>query len=345
MRPRFLICFSIFVLVVLGIMFWMRPKHGTITPTSTQEAILSTNSSTGGNVRAAQQGAFNPSQMSTSSVSKKAVAANPKSPEGVRQYIERQNVPIEFYGKFIDQDSNALAGVSIKISIRHWTVPDPNAELAGSKEIYLSQTSDANGRFEFRGATGDAVYIESVKKNGYELEPRGRNFGTTDGSFDNPVIFKMWNNNIHEKLITGHKTFQIVPDGRPYFINLSDDTISESGPGDLKVWIQYTNQIVRGQLYDWSAGIEVINGGLLEESLGSPMFEAPDSGYVPSFELQQQINGGQSGEIGQRKFYLRLKNGQEYGQLSIDLYAPWNHIPGLVSVQYAINPSGSRILR
>lgn len=38
--------------------------------------------------------------------------------------------------------------------------------------------------------------------------------------------------------------------------------VSEHESGDLKVWVQYTNQVVQGRLYDWSAGIEVINGGL-----------------------------------------------------------------------------------
>jgi hypothetical protein len=147
-------------------------------------------------------------------------------------------------------------------------------------------------------------------------------------------------------LITGEKSFHIVPDGRPYFINLTDDTITESGEGDLKVWVQYTNQVVHGQLYDWSSGIEVINGGLLEEPFGSVMYSAPADGYVPSFRLQQQIKGGQSGEIGDRCFYLALKNGQEYGRMNINLYAPYGYIsPGLIHISYAINPSGSRILR
>ena len=76
------------------------------------------------------------------------------------------------------------------------------------------------------------------------------------------------------------------------------------------------------------------------------MYQAPTDGYIPSFQLKQQIKGGQSGEIGDRLFYLKLKNGQEYGQMAIDLYAPWNsQIPGMIRLSYSINPSGSRILR
>jgi hypothetical protein len=218
--------------------------------------------------------------------------------------------------------------------------------VLGSKDVHLERNSDANGRFEIHGETGEGFDVELVQKAGYDLEPGHRSYGATGGSFEQPVIFKMWSTNIHEHLISGDNKFQIVPDGRSYFINLTDDTISESGEGDLKVWIQYTNQIVRSQLYDWSAGIEVINGGLLEESLGSPMYEAATDGYVPAFHFSGQIKGGQRGDIGERQFYLKLKNGHEYGQMLISLYAPFNdQIPGLIRLSYTINPSGSHILR
>jgi hypothetical protein len=70
------------------------------------------------------------------------------------------------------------------------------------------------------------------------------------------------------------------------------------------------------------------------------------NGYTPFFRSRQQIKGGQRGQIGEHQFYLKLKNGQEYGQMSIDLHAPFNNqTPGLIRLSYAINPSGSRILR
>lgn len=75
------------------------------------------------------------------------------------------------------------------------------------------------------------------------------------------------------------------------------------------------------------------------------MYSAPADGYIPSFSLKSQIKGGQSGEIGNRYFYLLLKDGKEYGRMSINLFAPYGRLhPGLIRLSYAINPSGSRIL-
>ncbi len=354
MRPRFLIYLSTLVLVVLTIMFWLRPKQGLTvsTPIPTQKTIQPTNQPPPSNVAIVSQNVSrSPLPINQPANQQELVTHKTETPEQARQEIESANAPIEFYGKVIDQDSNALAGAKIKIGIRHWYMVEPSLlpagsdMMAGGKEIYQEQISDASGGFEFHGETGDGFGV-GITKDGYELEPNRYGFGPTAGSYGNPVVFKMWSTNIHQKLIGGNKSFDIVPDGRAYFINLTDDTISESGTGDLKIWIQYTNQITQGQLYDWSAEIDVINGGLLEVPLGTAMFEAPTDGYTPSYQSHQQIKGGQRGSTGEHQYYLQLKNGQEYGQMSIGLYAPFNdQTPGLVRLSYAINPSGSRILR
>jgi hypothetical protein len=262
--------------------------------------------------------------------------------EMLEQSLESKNRPIEFYGKVINQDSNSLSGVKIKLVVRHWGITASDL----STSIHLERATDSNGRFDIRDVTGDGFDIDSIGKDGYKLEPGQRSFGAVGGNAESPIIFKMWSTNIHEQLITGGKPFQIQSDGRPYFINFENDTINESGEGDLRVWIQYTNHVIRGQPYDWSCEIDAINGGLLEEPLGSAMYVAPTEGYVPTFQLQQQIKGGQYGSIGTRRFYIMLKSGKEYGQITIEMIAPYNDkIPSLIRLSYAINPSGSHILK
>jgi len=260
----------------------------------------------------------------------------------------------DFYGKVIDQDGNPLAGVSV---VGELVLND--GTYGGVQTEKHNATTDDGGLFEFTGLHGAGLGI-TISKPGYENEWKNDAYQSPSGGQSSPadrVIYRMWSTNAHEPLITGNKSFEVVPDGRPYFISLADGTISEQAGGDLKVWIQYTNQPVRGQLYDWSAGLEVINGGLWEvpqaamnsgfsDEPAIPMYEAPSDGYVPSFSLKEQIKGGQRGEIGSRYFYLLLNNGKEYGRMNINLFAPYGQLhPGLIRVSYAINPSGSRILR
>ena len=345
MRPKVVIPILIVLLVAIAILLWFRPNSPKANSDSATVPLIQSNASASGLKNDHSSVAVSSAPPSTTNQNHVVVDRN--NPESIRQYLLSQNVPVGFFGKIIDQDGNPISGAQVKGEVLHVKVSFPAPGGAQDEIIPIDKKTDSNGRFEIQGMTGRSFDLETIQKDGYDLEPpRQRSYRATGGSLENPIIFKMWSNQIHEKLISGGKSFDIVPDGRAYFINLTDDTISESGRGDLKVWIQYTNQVVRGQLYDWSAGIEVVNGGLLEELLGSAMYEAATEGYVPSFQLQGKIKGGQRGDIGERQFYLKLKDGQEYGQMSIGLYAPFNdQTPGLIRLSYTINPSGSRILR
>lgn len=254
--------------------------------------------------------------------------------------LESQNIPIDFFGETVDQTGKPLPGVQIKIMVRHWT-----ASLEGTA-LRVDRTSDANGMFDVHDVTGDAFDLESMSKEGYELEPTHRGYGHSGGTPGNPVLFRLWSNDIREPLITGKKSFHVQPDGRSYVIDFNKGTIAESGDGDLSTWIKYPSQITRGQTYDWLSEIDVANGGLLEVTNDVAMYVAPTNGYTSAFQLYQQIKGGQSGSTGERRFYVMLQNGKKYGRITIELYAPYNaQIPGLIRIEYAINPTGSRILR
>jgi hypothetical protein len=344
MRPKVLIFATIILLAILAILFWQYKRQSVLWPTSVAEVAQSVPSIS--NIPAGIQNPINQSQSQSSlSPSQLPVINDRDRTNEIRQMLEAQNKPIEFFGRVIDQDGNPLSGVKLKGKILHLKVIVPAPWGSQDEIVSIEKNTDQNGQFEVDGVSGRSFEIESIQKNNYEAEPWQHTFGTESGSFLNPIIFKMWSTNIHEQLITGEKKFQIFPDGRSYFIDLTAGTIAESGRGDLKVWIQYTNQIVKGQIYDWSAEIDAIDGGLcLGDSYS--MFSAPADGYVPKFSLQQQIKGGQRGSIGDKKFYVMFNNGKIFGRIQIDLIAPFNdQVPGLIRLSYAINPSGSRILR
>src|ERR1035437_5232203 len=223
-----------------------------------------------------------------------AIINDRDKPEAFKQSIEGMNSPIEFYGKVIDQDCNAVSGAKVSIGIRQWYVRSIATFDVGAHFISAETKSGEDRCFEIHGKRGDGFGV-GITKDGYELEPNRYGFGSTAGSYDNPVIFKMWSTNIHEQLITGDKSFEIQPNGNSHVIDLTTGTIAETGNGDLKVWIRYTNQVAQGQLYDWSAGIEVINGGFMEMPHNITMYSAPTDGYTNSFQLHQHIKGGQSG--------------------------------------------------
>jgi hypothetical protein len=254
-----------------------------------------------------------------------------------------QNVPVCFYGKVVDQNSNAVPDVKIKAIVRHWQASIELDYKLGTS-IAIGAKTDSTGRFKLEGATGDGFDLDSMQKEGYEVELESRSYDAVGGTALEPVIFKMYPTNLHEKLTAAEKKFQIVPDGRSYFINLTNGTIAESGDGHLKVWLIYQKHNNEDQLYDWKCEIDVIGGGLLQDD-SYYRSVAPMEGYKPVFKFEKQIKGEGRGEI-KKRFYLKITHGPLFGKMEIDLCAPFNrNIPGLIRLNYAINPSGSQILR
>ncbi len=350
MKTQYVIFLLVAVVVILAVVFWLRPVQLPTSTEQTQTAVQTSNAPVA-SVSVASQSTpvgINPTLITSPNLKSQPSGTNQTGlKEAIEKLVEGRNKPIRFYGQVIDQDSNGLAGVEIKSVVQQITMPDSlqGPEWIGSKYINVVRTTGADGRFEISGLNGDGFGI-GLTKDGYEAEPDHRSFGQIGGSYDNPVIFKMWNTNIHEHLISGEKVFHIIPDGRPYFINLTEGTISESDAGDLKVWVKRPEQITYGQRYDWSCGIDAINGGLLEQPRGTVMYSAPTDEYNQAFQFEQTIGSGWGDSTGERQFYIRLNNGQEYGRISVELYAYYNdQTPGLIRLSYAINPSGSRILR
>ncbi len=214
--------------------------------------------------------------------------------------------------------------------------------------IHVDRTSDADGLFDIHDAsvTGDGIDIEYMSKEGYTLEPCNRGLGPVGGAPGNPRIFKLWRNDIKEPLITGQKSFPIEPNGTPYAIDFSSGTISPATTtsGDLELRINIPPP-VGGKYPDWSCEFRPVNGGLAEETdTSSPMYLAPTVGYTNLFSYFQSPTNPWAPRNGTLRFYLRLKDGKEYGRISIDM-ALCVRNPNKLRVEYAINPTGSRILR
>jgi hypothetical protein len=349
MKTKIIIIYCSVILIVIAFNWLIFSKK-----TEPAQAIQDSNSNASAVV--------NPPPIQQVQVEAQRVEPNPIVPSHIEQisqtnisdhreqfltFIGNKNAPIDFFGKVVDQDGNPLEGAKIKAQAREWYVTPTFGVDARFPSV--DKVSDTAGRFEIQGIKGDAPTIESLERDGYDPEPSAFHvYGTSIGSLNDPMIFKMWKTNIHEQLIVGEKRFHIAIDGQPHFIDLTKGTISESGEGDLKVWIKYPAETTADQTNNWLFEIDAINGGLLEEhDPNSSMYLAPENGYTPTFQHNRKlIRSGQRGTTGLRRFYVMLKNGQEYGRFTIQIIAPYNDkIPGMIDIQYAINPSGSRILR
>jgi hypothetical protein len=277
-----------------------------------------------------------------------------------RLAVEAKNAPIDFLGKVIDQNEVPLGGVRVIASIRSFMVDTNDTGVAFSSKTNLVTGSD--GIFEVHGMKGDSLQIETLEKDGYEKEPGTFRVFSYDLSqnfvphADAPVVFKLWQKEIKQPLISGDKFSRIIPDGRAYTIDLMKGTISETAneKGDLQISVKRPEGIRQGQkYYEWSFSVKSQDGGILQElDDNAAMYSAPTDGYTDIYEYKHPASqSGWGSESGDKRFYVKV-HGQLFGRIIIAVNTFFDgNIPGYntgdgtLTIHYVLNPSGSSVLR
>lgn len=269
-----------------------------------------------------------------------------EKPEAFQQTIEQKNSPINFYGKVVDQDGNPVSGVTVNVKVRQWYVRSLATFDTDAHIIPIKKETDLSGRLEIHGMEGDVFDVESIQKPGYVLSPKTPNgFGPSSGSLENPVIIKMWKMGEKAQLVDGSKFWGIIPDGRIYTLDLIQGTKVESATavGDLRVIVNRPSGVSRQDRYDWSFQITPIDGGIIETE-DEFMYQAPQDGYTPEYKLQLAASDTKWTYRVKKSFFVKTRGGQNYGRINVEVFAHYQN-DGVFSVDYAVNPHGSRNLQ
>jgi hypothetical protein len=256
-------------------------------------------------------------------------------------------VPIRFYGKLIDQHDNPVPGAAVHFQ---WV------NLQSSEGIEEADTiTDAEGRFSLEGKRGKNLGVRIFKDGYYDVSPdenqlnfeyanpAERTFYEPDPN--DPVMFRIRTKGEMEALIRNEVRFELRGPGVMATVDLLTGNVSPSnGQLQVTVWKPTitTQQINTGKVfpYDWRVQIRMNHGGLAEHTDAFP-FTAPESGYVPQHdENLHAANGASPGTTIDKRFYFYFGQPPKYGRLHFrtDGDRPY------VSIQYWLNPSGSRNL-
>jgi hypothetical protein len=329
------------VAVVLVLLFWRRP----IQPPAGTEPPQATVQSTNAPATASSSSVSSTPPPTTSVNQPGIVTGKVETPEQAKQEIESANLPIDFYGLVIDQNSNPIPGVEIKSGVRHWVMPDPTTELAGSTNILLTATTGVDGRFELSGATGDVFGI-LLRKDGYILSPKTPGgFAAGTSSYNTPVIFRMWRKGPEEQLISGRHVFGI-DSGKIYTLNLiTGKKIEGEAEGDLLVTITRPPNAKPRDKFPWSFSIQAIQGGFAQPDPNDEfMYIAPASGYQPTIAVQFDTNDLDWIGVVNKQFFFCSRNGQVYGRGDVEVRSIYN-ANSAIRISYTLNATGSRDLQ
>jgi hypothetical protein len=326
------------LVVILIFAFWLAKHKQTPEKPSASDSASSATAGTQTLAQSPQEESQSPTHKTISAIGDQS--ADPRtmnSNDFYQWWVTQGRVPIEFYGKVIDENSNAVSGAGVNFT---WDEKPMGLE----HKTHVTHT-DSEGLFSLHNARGSILEV-AVSKEGYYTPPPGsQGFSyAMEPRFSpdplNPIVFKLKKKGQGVELITSDNgmrknvAVRIPKDSVPVRVDLFQKQASPTGQLEISQnkppWRDATN---------WSFSMSIPDGGLIEHSDEFP-FAAPDTGYRPTISVQFEKSETNWTTHFTGNYYISVGEPRKYGWLHIES----DIAQETVFLTYAINPSGSRNL-
>lgn len=226
-------------------------------------------------------------------------------------------MPIEFYGKVVDQFGQPVADATVVLS---WTV------VGGGKE--MRETTGSDGRFALTGENGKRMTVDIMKQGYLPTRQSFQSFEYAEffnelfyaPDMNQPVVFRM------QKLIGAEPVYvfsfsgKTTPDGPALWLNVGKGKFEPTGDFSFAVSLgEKKNRI--GQEY--AVIVQTWNGAMLAATNEEFPFLAPEEGYQSTLTLAQPASDPNYQQQKNLKFYAKLPGGR-YAFVGLEV----NVIPG-----------------
>lgn len=248
-----------------------------------------------------------------------------------------KQVPFEFYGKVVDETTQAVAGASV-----HFILSTTSSDN-GTLDVDTSSVSD--GSFSLTGKTGSQTSVDVWKAGYYEIKSLNQiNFNPTGNgsSQENPVLFHLRKKGAGADLITSQYGmakdfgFSTPLDGTPMRVDFFNRKVG--GEGQMEISAVKPDRLKQERASEWSFKMSIPDGGFIEQNDEFP-FEAPESGYQSTIDFHFKTNEPGWTETIHKSYYIVFGQPRKYGRIDIETMMYWG-----TRLTYAINPDGSRYL-
>jgi len=245
-----------------------------------------------------------------------------------RDPFSEGKMPIEFYGKVVDEKSQPVADATVKFT---WT--DLSPEGSSKRET----KSDATGLFALHGVRGKNLGA-SAEKKGYDIVRSKNRYGFDYAAFwdeqyyeadpNNPVLFHLRKKGEAAPMVRWEKEIKIAI-GTPATVQIDPQT---------KMQFELLANEVLNYKSRWEARITML-GGKLTPATEEFAYEAPAIGYAPSMVIDSKTPKSPTWAWGEGGSYY-IKAGPIYGCMDIQMETGNDWFRVIVW----LNPSGSRNL-
>ncbi len=249
-------------------------------------------------------------------------------------------MPIEFYGKVIDQFSNGVPGAEV---VLNWTtvigpIPDPQKSIL----------TGPDGKFEITGIQGKGISVDILKK-GYDRTKNSQgdfeyaafyqdNFHVPDPN--NPVVFRLHKTMEAEPLYVFSPYGDIAVGGEPLILSVEKGKVASEG--DLAFSVALGAETNRYGS-DFTVTMRGLNEAGFVFSDEDFLSQAPESGYQNTFSVTHKVNVPNYRPDQALRFYVRTGTGK-YASVGVKIKL-WGDLSRAdFDAGIHFNPSGSRNL-
>lgn len=259
---------------------------------------------------------------------------------------------VDLIGKVVDQNSTPVPGAVVNISVRYYPYV-PNLDLSRSTSKF-SAVTNADGIFAFEGLSGVSIILDNISKkryifntseNHYDFKGMGANAATKLGSYSEPLVFNAWKLSGLQGATYKTLKFNVVPDGRKYFVDLDDENItSDEGKSDLCLSASRVN-MANGDYFlnSWGVKLSIPGGGIIQNTQEFS-FMAPESGYLTDWEYKaRNARSNWKDQFEKQDLFMLLQDGR-YVNVKVSAYPfyGYNHDKYEVILEFALNEAGNR---
>jgi hypothetical protein len=278
--------------------------------------------------------------------------------EKAKAIAEAENVPINFWGKIVDQHNNPVPQVKVGITVIGPEIRNFVHYRARLSDLALE--SDTNGIFGVVNAKGKFLTVNSLEKVGYEPPPvfrRGFEYGIGQQppgtNANQPVVFKLLNTSglsTDDPIVYfGFKT-TIACNGTPLGIDALNNNPQEGADAKGDFLITFHRDPVRldafSTNYSWRMNVDSPAGGLIpSEQEYTYLWKAPEDGYIPSYEWSVARRDTDWKAEKKVCFYFLTQDGKHYGRAAIDIYTHYTGEKTGIVIAGCVNSAGGRGLQ
>lgn len=261
--------------------------------------------------------------------------------EALKKIIQSENVPIDFWGKVVDQAGEPISGAMVKYHIRQ------PKRMWYSDIVEREIKSNTNGDFHISGDKGDVLSIDGVTAIGCHQVKGQRGVFNYRRSYRpdkiKPEVFTLIKDEDLPNLISAERWTTLRWDGSPVYYSLRTGRYGQKG--EIKITAMRGEVLGEGRQarFDWSFRVEVPRGGIMETTQGSS-FQAPKAGYEAFWEFSRTSSDKKwsYGKGQNTHLFIRLQDGS-YARIKVNFSSELEN-PYSCDITSYLNPSGGRIL-